>query len=553
MSAVILFLACLFLLFLYLNNRNKERKKKVLEELQTNWGKAKEDHSFNFNLIGRYFQNRIKQDTGYFQVISDKVSEDLLLHDIFEQLDRTVSRIGQQFLYYKLRVVQNDVEKLLSFDRLAEYFVEHKELREKYQLILTDLAADDAYYLQQLLHDDPLEPPTWYPMVYVVTFAVLLLGILAFVFPVLVLFIFPLYLFNMMIHYWNKRNINYYLIALSQLNKAYKVATRLKEIKAEGANFQSTDFLQELTPLKKKMQWVSLNNNFENDSTTIFYTLFELLKMTFNLEILFFFTVIREIKTKARALDALFGFIGEMDAALSTASFRTGLSVYCKPTFGKPKQLHIADMKHPLVEDCIPNELDLHQKSLLLTGSNMSGKTTFIRSVGINMLLAQTIYTCTARRFEAPFSKIYTSIKITDNLLTEKSYYFEEVSTIKVFIDSSLSSEPALFVLDEIFKGTNTVERISGGKAILSFLTKGNHLVLVSTHDIELTELLKNQFDLYHFSESVKNTQLVFDYKIKQGPLTTRNAIKIMEMNQYPKEIIEEANNIVNLLENDLE
>ena len=225
------------------------------------------------------------------------------------------------------------------------------------------------------------------------------------------------------------------------------------------------------------------------------------------------------------------------------------MSAYCKPTFGPPKRLTVAHLKHPLLTHCVPNDLQLHGQSLLLTGSNMSGKTTFIRSVAINTLLAQTIYTCTASRFEAPFSNIYTSINLSDDLLSEKSYYLEEVITLKGFVERSRGSEPAIFVMDEIFKGTNTVERISAGKAVLSFLTKGNHLVLVSTHDIELTDLLKSQFALHHFSESVQQSQLVFDHKIKPGPLTTRNAIKILEMNHYPKEILEEANHLVDLLE----
>lgn len=99
-----------------------------------------------------------------------------------------------------------------------------------------------------------------------------------------------------------------------------------------------------------------------------------------------------------------------------------------------------------------------------------------------------------------------------------------------------------MFILDEIFKGTNTMERISGGKAILSFLNKTNHIVLVSTHDIELTDLLKkDNYKLYHFSELIENENLFFDHKLKIGKLKTRNAIKILELYDYPKEIIIDA------------
>ena len=117
--------------------------------------------------------------------------------------------------------------------------------------------------------------------------------------------------------------------------------------------------------------------------------------------------------------------------------------------------------------------------------------------------------------------------------------------TIKELIDASNDKNPCLFVLDEIFKGTNTIERISGGKAILSYLNKDQHTVLVSTHDIELTELLqKDNYELYHFSEHIENNELFFDHKIKSGELKTRNAIQILNLYAYPQEIIKDAKDI---------
>jgi DNA mismatch repair ATPase MutS len=138
--------------------------------------------------------------------------------------------------------------------------------------------------------------------------------------------------------------------------------------------------------------------------------------------------------------------------------------------------------------------------------------------------------------------KVYSSIRITDDLLEDTSYYLKEVLTIKELIEASNDKNPCLFVLDEIFKGTNTIERISGGKAILSFLNKINHIVLVSTHDIELTDLLvKDNYELFHFSELIENEKLIFDHKLKEGKLKTRNAIKILELYKYPAEIITDA------------
>ena len=134
--------------------------------------------------------------------------------------------------------------------------------------------------------------------------------------------------------------------------------------------------------------------------------------------------------------------------------------------------------------------------------------------------------------------------------MNDKSYYFEEVLTIKEMIDNSGNGKPNLFLLDEIFKGTNTIERISAGKAVLSFMAKADNIVFVSTHDIELADLLKDQYILYHFSEKVDHQTVDFDYKLKDGKLKNRNAIRILQINGYPDEIIKEAIELSKELDN---
>ena len=98
-----------------------------------------------------------------------------------------------------------------------------------------------------------------------------------------------------------------------------------------------------------------------------------------------------------------------------------------------------------------------------------------------------------------------------------------------------------LFLLDEVFKGTNTIERIASAKAALSYLNKGANIILVSTHDFELPGMLHQEYDQYHFSESIEKDRLHFDHKIKPGPLLAGNAIRILEMSDYPTEIVTEA------------
>ena len=132
----------------------------------------------------------------------------------------------------------------------------------------------------------------------------------------------------------------------------------------------------------------------------------------------------------------------------------------------------------------------------------------------------------------------------------KKSYYMEEVNAIGELLEKAEKSErPTLFTIDEVFKGTNTIERVSSAKAILEHLNQGQHMVLVSTHDIELTQLLESGFQLHCFQEQIEDQQLSFDYKLRPGALTKRNAISILEIAGYPTTIITEARRISERLE----
>jgi len=270
--------------------------------------------------------------------------------------------------------------------------------------------------------------------------------------------------------------------------------------------------------------------------------MFEIFKILFLIEPLFLFGTLKRIDTKRKEIEDVFQFVGKIDAMISIASLRKGLNKYCIPKIiNDEKTLVAEEVYHPLISDCIENSIFVNKKSILLTGSNMSGKTSFIRSIGINVITGLTLNTCFAKEFSMPRLKVLSAIRISDDLMNDKSYYFEEVLTIKKMIDKSGNKNANLFLLDEIFKGTNTVERISAGKAVLSSLTKDNNIVFVSTHDIELADLLNVEYDLYHFSEIVDHKTVDFDYKLKEGKLKNRNAIRILQINNYPENVIKEA------------
>ena len=305
--------------------------------------------------------------------------------------------------------------------------------------------------------------------------------------------------------------------------------------------------LETVESQKKRLSIFRFENRGDADLLSLILLFLEHIRIFFLLEPLIAFKVLKFLDERRNAIHDLFMYVGKVDSAISVLSLREEAPYFCKPAILEHFGLAFNSIYHPLIPECVPNSLIVGEKSVLLTGSNMSGKTTFIRTVAINTLLAQTINTCFAKEFSLLPMKIFSAIRISDDLLNDKSYYFEEVLTIKEMVNES-DSPSNLFLLDELFKGTNTIERIAAGKAVLSFLASKKNIVFVSTHDIELTDLLQDSYDLYHFTELIKDEMIYFDYKLKQGKLTTRNAIRILELNDYPKDVIINAKEVTKLL-----
>jgi len=530
----------LILLFVITNVRKKKSLRKIKNDLINNWGKHKKKDEFHFGSIEKYFQNNNQKEKA-FHIISDRCATDLDINETFKIVDRTSSKIGQQFLYYKLRTIGKQ-DDLLNFEKLTLLFEKNKDLRLKTQLELSKLNSNDSYHFEDLVTSKPIEKPKTLWFIYALTTLSTSLIILGIFFPIFFIFLIPILAINMAFHYKNKWNVSNYLDGVNQLSKTLNVSKKIVSFQEVKHHFPNTSFIKEIEKIKLKTAFISFEKNIDNEFASVIWLISEFIKILFNLEYLIFYSFIDSITTKREELKKMFHFIGEIDSAISSASLKASDYNLCSPKFTENKEIKVKEISHPLIKNCVVNDLSLKNKSLLLTGSNMSGKTTFIRSISINSILAQTLNICFAKEYVAPFLKIYSSIRITDDLLENTSYYLEEVLTIKKLIDVSKSKVPHLFVLDEIFKGTNTIERISGGKAILSYLNKGKNIVLVSTHDIELTDILsKENFELFHFSEQVENNKLNFDHKLKEGKLKTRNAIKILELYNYPSEIIKDA------------
>ena len=259
----------------------------------------------------------------------------------------------------------------------------------------------------------------------------------------------------------------------------------------------------------------------------------------------------REIRANRAAILRTIATVGTVDAAISVASYRVGTTGWIRPVL----QSHAATatltgLRHPLLSDAVPNSIVLGPPhGLLVTGSNMSGKSTFLRTIGVNAVLAQTVNTCLATAYRAPVFTVRSVIGRGDDLMAGKSYYRDEVEAILALVHASRSRSPHLLLFDELFRGTSTGERIDAAEAVLLELigpdeegrTDSPHVVIAATHDRELVDLLQSVYAPYHFSDTVGSDGLSFDYQVREGPAHSRNAIAILDLFGAPTRVVQRA------------
>ena len=181
------------------------------------------------------------------------------------------------------------------------------------------------------------------------------------------------------------------------------------------------------------------------------------------------------------------------------------------------------------------NDFTLSDTVVVVSGSNMSGKTTFLRTVGINALLARTGSFVCAEEMTTGVFDVMTSMRIGDDLEGGISTFRAELTRIKGILDECEKSPRILFLIDEIFRGTNSVDRLAGARAVITRLNERGAVGLISTHDLELCALGEGDRSAgrirnYHFSEQYEGGTIRFDYRLRKGASTTTNAKFLLEM-----------------------
>jgi DNA mismatch repair ATPase MutS len=233
-----------------------------------------------------------------------------------------------------------------------------------------------------------------------------------------------------------------------------------------------------------------------------------------------------------------FEIIGEYEALSSLAGLHADDPAATMPTISSTESGEIKGTRigHPLLaaDKRVENDLEKFStgQGLLITGSNMSGKSTFLRTLGVNAVLAFTGGPVTAESFSIPLCQLGTSIRISDSLKSGVSHFYAEVQKLAQVVEMTEGEHPVLFLLDEVLHGTNSRERQIGARWVLGELLKKGAFGIITTHDMELCRLpehLMSHVRQHHFRENVKEGEMSFDYTLREGPVTSGNALRLMQ------------------------
>lgn len=374
---------------------------------------------------------------------------------------------------------------------------------------------------------------------------------------------------NLFVRYKIDRRINALSVSIRHCAPLLRAARTLGNLPRNGnlTLIGALDEVSNLTRLKHISTWTSGNPLLlPLDAPRVLVLLgdfigvvYEYLNLLLVLDATGLYFAVRDLKSHGAALLRVTAAVGEMDAAISVASYRDGSEDWTRPRFEPEGCLTAIDLRHPLVRDAVLNSIVLQPGAgVLVTGSKMSGKSTFLRTVGVNVILAQTLNTCLARDYGGPLFNVRSCIGRSDDLIAGKSYYLVEVEALLGLVRLSEGPHRHLFLLDELFRGTNATERVAAGHGVLQELLEPDggrklHVVIAATHDGELVNLLSGLYDPYHFGDSIGPDGLLFDHRLRRGPATSRTAVALLRQCGAPQRLLDRAAVTAGMLDRRLE
>lgn len=514
-------------------------KKYMMRRIRAEWGRApeREYDPTEFDCISHYYLNK---ETDAFQ-IDDITWNDLDMDRVFMQMNHTRSFLGESYLYYQLRTPRMEEKELLEFEELVSWFRTHEKEREALEYFFAKIGKTGRNsvfdYIFNLAEADSGSNLVHYGVNALIVCAVVVLflspqpGILLLLAAVGV---------SIGTYERYKRPVLPYVTSCTALEKLLQAAEQI--VKYDVIQLKKEEIRKAVSAFGKLRRSMFLLTAGEKQGGGLEQSLFIYVNNLFHIDLIQFKTVVREAGSHMAEFEFLVEEIGRMESAIAVASYRELFPEHAVPTLHEAGEVRFCaeDMYHPLIADPVSNSIDMN-RCVLLTGSNASGKSTFLKTAALQAILAQTVHTSLAKTYEACFFRVFSSMALRDDLVSEESYYMVEIRSLKRILDRMDGDVPVFCCVDEVLRGTNTVERIAASSQILRRMAQERLLCMAATHDIELTYLLEDVYRNCHFEEEVTDDEICFDYRLKEGRAMTRNAIRLLHLMGFEDSIIKNA------------
>lgn len=507
-------------------------RRKLLAELRSRWAQPGVRQAWRSSA---HFE--LTRSTGSAVLVDDTTWIDLEFPRIFSTLDTTTTPLGRQYLFTAMRRYVDDPRVLAERYACAQMLRTHPALRESIQLALAPLKDDAHADIADFVFGDPPRAVKYPKLLLLWSACSLLLVAGAIATAWSAWLAIAAIAVNVIIMARTFGRLRADTDALKHCLGMLPVAAALSTSSVDAAAFKAIGHLREQAPARKQVQksfrWLSL---FQGEATQ-YVSIW--LNITFLAELVAYTHALKHFVNVRNTLQSNWELLGSIDAAVAMASYLERYPDHCVPEISSVALIDIADGYHPLLASPVRNSLRLDRRSALIAGSNMAGKTTMIKMVGTNIILGRTLGFCLASRATIPCSSVMASIRSEHSIESGKSHYFGEIERLRTFIECAGRQSCRVFVIDELFSGTNTVERIAIARAVLEQLSM-HAQVLVTTHDVELQQDLSDDYDLYHFQEN-PDIEGFFDYRLIPGAAVERNAIRLLGRVGFPDQVVARA------------
>ena len=526
---------------------NRRSKRSIGKYLTANYGRPHDNAEERRERIAdaaNLYLHDVKKLSGT-EIVDDITWDDLGMDDIFVSADHTDSYAGAQYLYSRMRRLDATEDELHEHDKRAAFFDKNEEKRLAVRRHLHSIGQVYSGFRLidniDIIGSAHLKFRKAFPVL-----GLLLLGtiIAAAVThnPVLMFLGIVILMANMIIHTLTKGMVD---VQFQTILNAAAVISAARNIAEEVPEF-SKDIkpdIEKMSGMLRKARYLIFEKNAEVTKDMFMNILFFFIN-TFMIDLFCYDIVIDDLDRNAEEFRRIYRFAGSMDYDISLASYRRYIGNYCIPEFTEKPEMELKGVCHPMIKNAVRNDF-VQKRSTIITGSNASGKSTFIKSAALALIMGQTLHTCHAESAVIPRCGVMTSMAVRDDLLSGESYYIREIKYLKRMVELCESGKTMFLAVDEILRGTNTRERIAASKALMEYFSKQNCMVIVATHDIELAEYFAEKCDNFHFCEKVEDGNVVFDYKMHEGISRTSNAIRLLGAMGFPESIVADAEKYV--------